>query len=161
MKHIKSILIILNLVAVLFYFHYSVNQKEKTLNDSQLILLELAPVDPRSLMQGDYMDLRYSLTRAIRRSDFEAEQGFCVIGLDSNHVAQLIRVQKENDNIDTDEYILKFQNNGKRTSIGAESYFFEEGQAEKFEKAKYGGLKVDKGGNSVLIGLYNKAFELL
>ena len=43
--------------------------------------------------------------------------------------------------------------------IGAESYFFEEGQAELFEKACYGGLMVDKNGNSILIGLYDENFE--
>ncbi|MFX7329222.1 GDYXXLXY domain-containing protein, partial [Acinetobacter baumannii] len=34
-------------------------QKEMLLKEGQLVLLPLAPVDPRSLMQGDYMALRY------------------------------------------------------------------------------------------------------
>src|SRR5690606_19512775 len=34
---------------------------ERTLRDGQLVLLELAPVDPRSLMQGDYMALRFAV----------------------------------------------------------------------------------------------------
>ena len=41
-------------------------------------------------------------------------------------------------------------------SIGAESFFFEEGSAAKFEKAKYGALRVDSEGNSILVGLYNE-----
>ena len=41
-------------------------------------------------------------------------------------------------------------------NIGAESFFFQEGQAEKYEKAKYGGVKIDKYGNSLLIGLYDE-----
>ena len=41
-------------------------------------------------------------------------------------------------------------------NIGAESYFFQEGDAEKFEKAVYGGLRVDNKGNSVLVGLFDE-----
>lgn len=43
------------------------------------------------------------------------------------------------------------------TSIsGAESFFFQEEHAEKYEKAKYGGVKIDINGNSLLIGLYDE-----
>ena len=35
---------------------------ERILSGGQTVLLELAPVDPRSLMQGDYMALNYALT---------------------------------------------------------------------------------------------------
>ncbi len=51
-------LIGLNLLLVLVAFNYSVYTKEKTLEAGTLVLLELAPVDPRSLMQGDYMVLK-------------------------------------------------------------------------------------------------------
>jgi len=44
-------------------------------------------------------------------------------------------------------------------NIGAESFFFEEGQAEKYEKATYGALKVDHKGNSILVGLYNENLD--
>ena len=59
MKKYSSILIIANLVLLLVYFNWSVYQKEQTLKEGQLVLLQLAPVDPRSLMQGDYMRLNY------------------------------------------------------------------------------------------------------
>ena len=55
MKKYSRILIIANLILLLGYFNWSVYKKEQTLKDGQLILLQLAPVDPRSLMQGDYM----------------------------------------------------------------------------------------------------------
>ena len=59
MKKYSRILIIANLILLLGYFNWSVYQKEQTLKDGQLVLLQLAPVDPRSLMQGDYMRLNY------------------------------------------------------------------------------------------------------
>ena len=44
----------------------------------------------------------------------------------------------------------------REINIGAESFFFQEGEAEKYDKAKYGGIKVDSEGNSLLIGLYDE-----
>jgi uncharacterized membrane-anchored protein len=46
-------------------------------------------------------------------------------------------------------------------NIGAESYFFEEGQAEVYAVAKYGGIKIDNAGNSLLVGLFDEDGELL
>ncbi|MCB1844795.1 MAG: GDYXXLXY domain-containing protein, partial [Halioglobus sp.] len=40
-----------------------------------------------------------------------------------------------------------------RIRLGAESFFFEEGQAPQFVNARYDVLHVDAAGNSVLIGL--------
>ena len=64
MKKYSRILIIANLILLLGYFNWSVYKKEQTLKDGQLILLQLAPVDPRSLMQGDYMRLRWQARTA-------------------------------------------------------------------------------------------------
>jgi uncharacterized membrane-anchored protein len=46
-------------------------------------------------------------------------------------------------------------------TIGADNYFFQEGSAKKFENAKYGLLKVDPDGNSILIGLCNEDGRLI
>ena len=58
MKNIKWWIILINLILLLVYFNGSILSKEDLLKNGKLILLELAPVDPRSLMQGDYMSLR-------------------------------------------------------------------------------------------------------
>ncbi|MFA6780429.1 MAG: GDYXXLXY domain-containing protein, partial [Paludibacteraceae bacterium] len=52
MKKYKWFLILANLVFVLIFFTYSVVKKEILMDKGQLVLLKLAPVDPRSLMQG-------------------------------------------------------------------------------------------------------------
>ncbi len=52
MKRYQPIIILINLVLALGIYHYSVMEKEKTLSSGKLVLLELAPVDPRSLMKG-------------------------------------------------------------------------------------------------------------
>lgn len=156
MKKYKWIIILINLIILLGLFNNSILQKEELLSDGQLILLELAPVDPRSLMQGDYMRLRYAISDNIN-SDSISKRGFCVVKLEENGIAKKVRIQENKTPINHNEFLIEYTSKGWRgINIGAESYFFQEGEADKYENAKYGGIKVDNQGNSLLIGLYNE-----
>lgn len=156
MKKYKWIIILLNLILLLVYFNHSIVKKEELLKDGQLVLLQLAPVDPRSLMQGDYMTLRYKISEDIQSENIP-KRGYCVVLLDSGGVANKIRFQKDIKPLNEGEYLVEYTSPDKwNVNIGAESFFFQEGQAKKFEKAKYGGVKIDKNGNSLLIGLYDE-----
>ena len=53
---------------VLGIANFAIWQKEDVLANGRTILLELAPVDPRSLMQGDYMALRFRLAADVGAS---------------------------------------------------------------------------------------------
>lgn len=160
MKKIKWYLILINLVALLIYFNYTVSTKEDILDNGDLILLQLAPVDPRSLMQGDYMILRYNLAEGIDKSSLD-KRGYCVVSVDKdNKIAKAIRFQTNSTPLHPGEKIIKYTSpNQWTTNIGAESYFFEEGQGEKYEKAVYGGIKIDSEGNSLLVGLYDDKLQ--
>src|SRR5690606_9942359 len=50
---------------VLGAVNYAIYAKERVIRDGDVVFLELAPVDPRSLMQGDYMALRFRLADQI------------------------------------------------------------------------------------------------
>lgn len=161
MKKYKWLIILLNLTLLLAYFNWSVFKKEELLKDGQLVLLKLAPVDPRSLMQGDYMTLRYEISENIDTKKI-SKRGYCIVKLDKQGVAEKVRYQKEVTPLNSGEYLIQYNApDSWNINIGAESYFFEEGQAEKFDKAAYGGVKIDKNGNSILIGLYNKNLKLI
>ncbi len=159
MKKYKWIIILLNLILLLVYFNHSIVKKEELLKEGQLVLLELAPVDPRSLMQGDYMALRYKISEDMD-SESIPKRGYCVVQLDSNGIATKVRFQKDLMPLDESEYLIEYTSPDKwNINIGAESFFFQEGQAEKYEKAKYGGIKIDNKGNSLLIGLYDEQLK--
>lgn len=159
-RNLKNIVVLVNLVAVLAFFNLSVVEKEDILEDGRLVLLELAPVDPRSLMQGDYMVLSYAISQTQELEKLE-NRGYAVVRLDSQGVAQLMRYQVEKEPLQADEILLRYSKGRWALNLGAESYFFEEGQAETFEAAKYGGLKTDGEGNSVLVGLYDEDRRLI
>jgi uncharacterized membrane-anchored protein len=156
MKKYKWIIILINLIILLGLFNNSILQKEELLTDGQLVLLELAPVDPRSLMQGDYMRLRYAISDNIN-SDSISKRGFCVVKLEENGIAKKVRIQENKTPINDNEFLIEYTSKKWRNvNIGAESYFFQEGEADKYENAKYGGIIVDSQGNSLLIGLYDE-----
>ncbi len=71
-------------------------------------------------------------------------------------MAERVRLQQDRLPVQAGEYLLGYTAGKWSLHIGAESFFFEEGQADKYEKAKYGGLKVDGKGNSLLVGLYDE-----
>jgi uncharacterized membrane-anchored protein len=161
MSNLKRIVILLNLVVLLIYFNWSVGEKEQLLSSGETVLFELAPVDPRSLMQGDYMLLNYAVS-TLKADEKISKNGYCVFKTDQYHVARKVRLQDDSLPLNAGEKVIKYHaNNTWNIKLGAESYFFEEGTGEKFEKAKFGGLKIDKEGNSVLTGLYGADHQLI
>jgi len=154
----RNLIILLNLLLLLGYINWSVMSKEKTLAEGKLVLLELAPVDPRSLMQGDYMRLNYAISSDIKIDEIP-KRGFCVVKLDKNNVAHRVRLQSKKTPLNAGEYLINYTAANWNINIGAESYFFEEGKADKFDSAEYGALKIDNEGHSLLIGLYDKNFR--
>lgn len=143
---------------VLGTVNFLIAKKENTLSTGRTVLMELAPVDPRSLMQGDYMILRYAIAREISESQL-ADKGCIVVSLDKNDVASFVRVHKD-ENLQPGEHLLFYRNRGG-LRLGAESFMFQEGLADLYEDARYGELKVDKSGASVLVGLRGEDFKPL
>lgn len=160
MKKYKWYIIAFNLILVLILFNMSIFEKEKIISEGKLVLLKLAPVDPRSLMQGDYMSLGYDISTNIS-TDSIPKRGFCIIKLNKDGIGEKVRLQENKAPLNEGEYAIVYTVNNWSLNIGAESYFFEEGQADKYEKAMYGGMKIDNNGNNILIGLYDENLKLI
>lgn len=161
MSNLKKVVILINLVLLLAFFNWSVGEKEQLLASGETVLFELAPVDPRSLMQGDYMLLNYAVA-AVNPNEKTSENGYCVLKTDQNGIAGKVRLQDKPEPLGKGEKIIKYHaGSSSNIRLGAESYFFEEGTGEKFEKAKFGGLKIDDQGNSILTGLYDADRRLI
>lgn len=154
----KQILLWATLLLVLVGVNLSIMKKEKTLAEGRTMLLELAPVDPRSLIQGDYMMLRYRIAQDVPKEQLR-ENGCIVVSLDSNNIAKFIKIH-EDEKLQADEYLLFYRNRGG-LRLGAESFLFQEGDVKLYSRAKYGELKTDESGASVLLGLRGGDFNPL
>ena len=54
-----SVWVLVGLAAVLAVANYAIVDKERVIAHGRTVYVALAPVDPRSLMQGDYMALNF------------------------------------------------------------------------------------------------------
>ncbi len=136
--------------------------KERVLREGQTVLLELAPRDPRSLLQGDFMALRYRLANDVNRQQNtnRSADGAIVVTLDLNDIATLVRFD-DGSGLAGDELLLRYRKRGEGVRIASEAFFFEEGQGPLFEGARYGELRVDDAGKAVLVGLRDADFREL
>lgn len=136
-------------------FGWSVVSKERTLREGTTVLVPLGPRDPRSLMQGDYMVLRYAVPDRILKG---AEQrgrrrGLLIVTLDGEGRASFDRIHEAGEVLGTRERLIAYVWRGRRVDVGAPSFFFEEGTAEAYARARFGELRLAENGSSVLVGL--------
>ena len=84
-------------IALLGAVNYKVQQFEDVLATGKPVVLKIAPVDPRSLMQGDYMVLNYAILSEFQQSQFLSESNE---SLESN---ESIDAGEANETIGIDE----------------------------------------------------------
>ena len=157
----KAIALVAGL-AVLALVNFGIYRREALLTEGRIVLLKLSPVDPRSLMQGDYMALNFEAADQAfgwrGRSDFG--DGRLVVGLDGRKVGQFRRFADKRP-LAPDEIVLRYRIRGGRPNLATNAYFFEEGQSEAFAAAAYGEFRVAPDGEMILTGLRDSRFALL
>ena len=149
----RKAFILPGLILALALPSYAIVQKERLLASGQIMLLELAPVDPRSLIQGDYMRLDYAITRTMAEQRDWPRDGHVVVMLDSNRVARFVRRHVPGQPLGAGELLLQYRRRNSRVRVATDAYFFEEGSAPRYQRARYGELRVARDGESVLVGL--------
>ena len=148
--------------------NFSIRGKERQLAGGTVVYLELAPVDPRSLMQGDYMALRFKIANdarpAMKRSaspeatsffgprDLAAADGRLVAALDARSIANYRRLD-ERQPLAPDEIYLRYRVREGEMKFATNAYFFQEGTAKRYESARYGEFRVSRDGELLLTGL--------
>ena len=146
----RTAVILGGLALVLCAMLWNIARKERLLAEGRRVLLELAPRDPRSLMQGDYMRLDYTLAQQPRQG-WPAD-GHLVLTQAQDDVARFVRLHAGGP-LQPGEFLLRYRIRDGRLRLGAESFFFQEGQAPRYARARYGELRVAQSGDSLLVGL--------
>lgn len=149
---IRSALIVVGLLVSLALVGWEIAGKEQLLANGEALLLELAPRDPRSIMQGDYMTLRYALARDVEIAGGVARSGAIVVDRDADGVARFVRPD-DGRPLETGQYRLTYRRRKSDVTIGTNAYFFEEGTADQYDVARYGEVRVASDGTTLLVGL--------
>jgi len=147
-------------------FYTMVAEKEALLRNGQTVYLALAPVDPRSPLQGDYMALNYAIMNQLNHDAFSSsgtrspQSGAVIIQLDGQDIGTFVRYDNGTA-LAPGELRLKYHRDGWRALIGAESYFIPEGSGAAFAQAVYGELKLEPDGTPLLVALCDKSRQPL
>lgn len=182
---------LLGLMITLSVVNISIAKYESQLANGRVVLLELAPVDPRSLMQGDYMALGYALENDIInalsqsvanpvaddavQNDWENDgwfrrqlpeqfwhyDGFVILRLDKHHVGHFTRLADNSDKTTNNEIALRYKIRDGSIYIATNAFFFQEGHAQAFEAAKFGLFRVNNKGAPLLQSMVTADFEVI
>ena len=141
-------------VGILIFVNSQIVVKERIIGNGDTLLLRLAPRDPRSLLQGDYMALRYAMSNKVAQAAKTAQitDGRIIVELAQNGEAHFVGLY-EGQQLTQTQRILRFRKRGDSVRLASDAYFFEEGQWETYASAHFGELRVSDDGNAVLTGL--------
>ena len=159
--------VLLTTLAVLVVVNSASWQKERHIAQGEVVYLELAPVDPRSLIQGDYMALNFALANRLQSELYQRGEipsasmnGDVVVRVDSARVAHFQRID-DGTPLEADERRLQFRLRHGQVRFATNAFFFQEGHAERYEAAHYGEFRVNKEGELLLTALYDDTFQRL
>lgn len=160
------------MVIILGLVNWSIAGKEKHMAEGKIVYLELAPVDPRSLMQGDYMALRFHIANAVYdalpkhdkstrwRQKMEATDGFVVVSLNEQNIGTFKRLYKEKA-LSDNEILMRYRVRDSKVKFASNAFFFQEGHGKFYELAKFGQFRVDDEGELLLVSMYDKDLKKL
>ena len=161
-----------SLIIILALVNWSIFEKEKHLAKGRTVYLELVPVDPCSLMQGDYMALRFDLAEKVYgalpkseklkrwRHDIEASDGFAVVTLNEQDIG-ILKDLYTNQALANNEILMRYRVRNGGVKFATNAFFFQEGFGKYYEPARYGQFKVDKKGELLLVAMYDKDLKKL
>ena len=149
-------------LAILVLANHSIYSRERLLAEGRVVLLELAPVDPRSLMQGDYMALQFrASTDAFRGRPREGlADGHIVLQMDASGVGKFKRLD-DGAPLAADEVRIRYRVREDQVKFATNAYFFQEGHAKYYERARYGEFRVAPDGECLLTGMRGEKLEPL
>jgi uncharacterized membrane-anchored protein len=150
-------------VLVLAVANVGILQKEALIRDGRPVFVELVPIDPRSLMQGDFMRLNFNVPAVPEQTGGLLRTGrpHAVARLDGRGVATLTRLDDPRTPLAAGELRIELTPKGGRWILVSDAWFFAEGQGTRYERAKYGEFRVEPGGRALLVGLRGTNLEPL
>ena len=150
----KKLSILISVFCILIFFNYSIYRYEKIIQTGETVYLKIKPTDPRSILQGDYMKLRYEITDGISLETQE-KKGSIVIKTDSTGIAVFVRLYK-GEALGKNEKLIPFRKVFSSITLKPDSFMFQEGHARFYNSAEYAIFKFIDASEFVLVGLANK-----
>ena len=139
------------------------DDEERLIADGRPVFVRLAPVDPRSLMQGDYMQLDFAIPQAVLDDAgglLDRGRPHVVARMDERNVATVLRLYK-GEPLAADELRIELTPLHGDWVLVSDAWSFREGEAERWARARFAEFRVDAGGRALLVGLRGANLEPL
>lgn len=153
----RDLLLFAGLALALVVVNLAIGARERLLREGTPVLLALAPVDPRALLQGDYMALDWAIARDVEAAFGERrprhDDGYAVLALAADGTTTFLRSQARPAPVAGGEVALRWRLRGGRVRIVTNAWFFAEGQAERYQSARHGELRVGADGEALLVAM--------
>ncbi len=150
----RTIVLVVTVVTVLLVINIEIASKEQIVRNGKTVLLRIAPRDPRSLLQGDYMALRYTMAEAVasEAEKLKMNDGIAVIELGELNEARFVSLYKRQP-LQDHQHLLRYRMRGESVRLASDAFFFEEGSGKEYNGARFGEIRINTNGDAVLIGL--------
>lgn len=148
--------VVAGLLLVTGFVGWRVAANEALLANGTELHVALAPLDPRSLIQGDYMALAFDdrLLPPDHAAATLPRRGVLVVARDPQTLeARGLRLHDGTTPPAAGELLLAYRLRNGRVVVGADSFLFQEGTAEDHAEATHGVLRVAPDGAALLVGL--------
>jgi uncharacterized membrane-anchored protein len=157
----RNLILFVTAAVVLVLVNYSIWQRERLISSGRTVLLELAPVDPRSLMQGDYMALRFKVvSEAFPQGNIKGmRDGRIVLTLDDRNVGTFSRFA--DGRTAADGALLRYRIRNGQPKFATNAFFFQEKQGDYYRDARYGEFRVSPDGEAILVALRGPELQTL
>ncbi|MDP3650824.1 MAG: GDYXXLXY domain-containing protein [Rhodoferax sp.] len=137
-------------------------QKQDLIAHGKPLFMALVPVDPRSLMQGDYMRLRFATldTHTLPLlEDLGGQRPHMVVQRDARGVGTVQRLHTPTQPLAPNEMLLQLTPKDGDWVVVTDAWFFTEGQGPAWQAAKFGEFRVLPDGRALLVGLADAALQ--
>lgn len=158
------------MIVAIIAINFNIYKKEDLIENGEVLLFKLAPVDPRSLMQGDYMRLRFDLAgkilnelnKSTKLSTIErpSHDGQAIILKNDNNVVSFVALY-DNQALTTNQRIIPYKLRNRSVKFTTNAFFFQEGKASHFQKSEYGEFKMSEDGEILLVNMVDKDLKVL
>ena len=93
--------------------------------------------------------------------DTAVTEGFVVVKRDARNIGTFERIYRDGEPLATNESRVHYRIRKRDVRIVTNAYFFQEGTAGEYSKARFGELRVAANGDALLTGMRDKDLNLL
>ena len=141
----------------------SIWQKEDLVANGRPVFVPLEPVDPRSLMQGDYMRLAFRMPPEVLADLgglLDRQRPRVVARRDERDIVAVLRLHK-GEPLAPGELTIELTPAHGDWVLVSDAWSFAEGEGGRWAAARYGEFRVDPKGRALLVGLRGAKLEKL